>query len=124
MNFKKYLFVLPLLMFTFISYQGIGQDKIYKMAQKAPKPRTGLEAFHDYVSKNVQRHKKGVTGNVFVQFVVEKDGKLSNIKVLKGLGGAACNNAVIKVLQEAPRWYPGKQNGKPVRVKKILAVKI
>lgn len=124
MNFKKYLFVLSLLSFTFISYQGIGQDKIYRMAQKAPQPRTGLEAFHDYVAKNVQMQKKGVSGNVFVQFVVEKDGKLSNIKVLKGVGGSACNNAVIKVLQSAPRWYPGKQNGKPVRVKKVLAVKI
>lgn len=124
MTVKNYIPIIFLLAFTFIAQQAISQDKIYKMAQKSPHPKTGLEAFHEYVSQNVQIHKKGVSGNVFVQFIVEKNGQLSNIKVLKGIGGASCNNAVIKVLRSAPRWYPGKQNGRPVRVQKVLAVKI
>jgi len=108
--------------FTFTARQAVGQGKIYKMAQNPPKPMRGLEAFHEHVIQNVQKYKSGVRGNVFVQFVVEKDGKLSNIKVLKGLGNT--NQAVIKALQTAPRWLPGKQNGRPVRVQKILALKI
>jgi len=108
--------------FTFTAQLAVGQGKIYKMAQNPPKPKRGLEAFHEHVSQNVQKYKSGVRGNVFVQFVVEKDGKLSNIKVLKGVGNT--NQAVIKALQTAPRWLPGKQNGRPVRVQKILAVKI
>ncbi len=123
MTLKNYLSCLVLLLaFAFTAQQAIGQEKIYKMAQNPPKPKRGLEAFHEHVTQNVQKFKSGVRGNVFVQFVVEKDGKLSNIKVLKGLKNT--NNAVIKALQTAPRWLPGKQNGRPVRVRKVLAVKI
>lgn len=122
MTFKNYAPLLFLLTLAFVSTQAIGQGKIYKMSQKPPKPKTGLEAFHEHVSQKVKVHKKEASGNVFVQFVVEKDGKLSNVKVLKGIGGT--NNAIIKAIQSAPRWLPGKQNGRPVRVQKVLAVKI
>lgn len=122
MTFKDYSPLLFLLTLALVSTQAIGQGKIYKMAQKPPKPKTGLEAFHEHVSQKVKVHKKEVSGNVFVQFVVEKDGKLSNIKVLKGIGGT--NNVIIKAIQSAPRWLPGKQNGRPVRVQKVLAVRL
>ncbi|OJJ20828.1 hypothetical protein BKI52_09605 [marine bacterium AO1-C] len=123
MTLKNYLpYLVLFLAFTFTAQQAIGQERIYKMAQNPPKPKRGLEAFHEHVTQNVQKYKSGARGNVFVQFVVEKDGKLSNIKVLKGVGNT--NKAVIKALETAPRWLPGKQNGRPVRVQKILAVKI
>lgn len=123
MTFKNCISCLILLAaFAFVAPQAFSQGKIYKMAQKPPKPKTGLEAFHEHVSQNVRKQKSGVRGSVFVQFVVEKDGKLSNVKVLKGVGGS--NQAVIRAIQSAPRWMPGKQNGRPVRVQKILAVKI
>lgn len=57
----------------------------------------------------------GVQGKVFVQFVVEKDGSISNIKILRGVD-ESLNQEAIRVIQSMPKWIPGKQRGKPVRV--------
>ena len=57
-----------------------------------------------------------VQGKVFLSFVVEKDGKLTDIQVTRGLGSGTDEEA-IRVLKASPRWNPGIQNGKPVRVK-------
>jgi protein TonB len=103
------------------------EDKIYPMAETPPAPEGGLSVFFEYTEDNLdcpaEAKKKGVKGNVYVQFVVEKDGQLSNIKVVKGLG-YGCDEAVIKCLQSAPRWKAGKQGGKPVRVQKTMAIQI
>lgn len=56
-----------------------------------------------------------VEGKVYVQFVVEADGTLTNAKVLRGLS-ADCDKEALRVISEMPRWKPGKQNGRPVRV--------
>jgi periplasmic protein TonB len=86
-----------------------------------------MMAYLDYTEENIERpmeaKKQGVKGNVFVQFIVEKDGKITNIKVIKGLG-SGCDEAVIQCLQKAPRWIPGMQNGKNVRVQKTLAIAV
>jgi len=58
---------------------------------------------------------KKISGKVFVQFVVEKDGKISNIKVIRGIGGG-CDEEAMRVISLMPAWKPGTQNGKPVPV--------
>jgi protein TonB len=60
-----------------------------------------------------------VEGRVFLQFVVNKDGSLTDIKVVKGIG-AGCDEEAIRVLKSAPRWSPGKQRGVPVRQRMVL----
>lgn len=101
------------------------QDMVFLVADQSPKPNGGLCAFFEYTEDNIRKSDeakvKGVKGNVFVQFVVEKDGTLSNIKVIKGIG-YGCDEAVIKVLEKAPRWTPGIQKGKPVRVQHTMAI--
>lgn len=56
-----------------------------------------------------------IQGKVFVQFVVEKDGSISNVKVMRGVDGSLDQEAV-RVIESMPKWIPGKQRGKPVRV--------
>jgi protein TonB len=63
----------------------------------------------------------GVEGKVFVQFVVDKDGTLTDIKAVKGIG-AGCDEEAVRVLKAAPKWKPGKQRGRPVKVRMILPI--
>ena len=60
-----------------------------------------------------------IEGKVFVQFVVEKDGSLSDVHVIKGIG-AGCDEEAIRVVQNAPKWKPAKQRGRPVRQRLVL----
>jgi protein TonB len=84
-----------------------------------------MEDFYKYVSKNIeypkQARRMGIEGKVFVQFVVDKDGSLSDVKVIKGIG-AGCDEEAIRVLKESPKWTPGKQRGRPVRVRMSLPI--
>jgi protein TonB len=57
-----------------------------------------------------------------VNFVIEKDGNITGIKVLRGIGGG-CNEESIRIVKIMPKWTPGKQRGKPVRVSFNLPVK-
>jgi len=58
---------------------------------------------------------------VFVNFVVEPDGSVSNVKVLRGIGGG-CDEEAMRVVKTMPKWKPGKQRGKAVRVSYTLPV--
>lgn len=100
-------------------------DEIFTIVEENPTPVGGFKAFYDYVSKNLHYPRKakqlGIEGRVFVQFVVEKDGSLTDIQVIKGIGGG-CDEEAVRVIREAPKWNPGKQRGRPVRVRMILPV--
>ena len=63
----------------------------------------------------------GIQGKVFVTFVVEKDGKVTDVRVLRGIGGG-CDEEAIRVVKSMPKWNPGKQRGKPVRVQFNLPI--
>ncbi len=100
-------------------------DEIFTIVEENPAPVGGFKAFYDYVSKNLHYPRKakqlGIEGRVFVQFVVEKDGSLTDVHVVKGIGGG-CDEEAVRVISGAPRWNPGKQRGRPVRVRMILPV--
>lgn len=88
--------------------------------EKQPEFPGGINKFYAYVGKNLKYPsmavENNVQGKVFLSFVVEKDGKLTDITVTRGLGSGTDEEAV-RVLKSSPRWTPGIQNGKPVRVK-------
>ena len=88
-------------------------------------PGGGLAAFGKYVGKNFRyspmAREQGVSGKVIMSFVVEKDGNLTDIKVLRDLGLGTGEEA-IRVLKASPRWSPGIQNGRPVRVAYTLPI--
>ena len=62
-----------------------------------------------------------IEGKVFVQFVVDKDGNLTNVQAIKGIG-AGCDEEAVRVIAKAKRWSPGKQRGRPVKVRMILPI--
>jgi len=101
-------------------------NTIHAMAgiEKKPDFPGGLAKFHEFVNRNFNLNAgyKG-KGKVFVMFVVEKDGSLSDIKVLRDVGFDTGKEAV-RLLKAAPRWIPGEQNGKKVRVHYSLPIEI
>ena len=98
-------------------------DKVYEKVEVMPEFPGGDQAMMDFVAKNVQYPKeameKEISGRVLVGFIVEKDGSISETEVVKGIGGG-CDEEAVRVVKAMPKWKPGKQDGKPVRVHFIL----
>lgn len=101
-------------------------NQIYNTAGIEVKPEFpgGMAKFYKYVGDNYRApEEEGLKGKVYVTFVVEKDGSLTDIKVLRDIGYGTGKEA-IRVLSKCPRWNPGIQNGKPVRVLYSLPIQI
>jgi protein TonB len=100
-------------------------DEIFTIVEDQPAPVGGMQAFYRYIADNLvypaHARRVGIEGRVFVQFVVEKDGSLTDIQVVKGIG-AGCDEEAVCVIAGAPSWNPGKQRGRPVRVRMILPI--
>jgi protein TonB len=91
-----------------------------------PEFKGGAGAMTKYLVESIKYPKtareKGINGTVYVTYVVEKDGAVSNVKILRGIGGG-CDEEAIRVVREMPNWIPGKNKGKPVRVQFNLPIK-
>jgi protein TonB len=100
-------------------------EEIFTIVEDQPEPKGGMAAFYEYVGKNLkypaQARGMGIEGKVFVEFVVDKDGSITNVKAIKGIG-AGCDEEAIRVIADAPKWSPGKQRGRPVKVRMILPI--
>ena len=106
--------------------ENIVEEEIFVTAEEMPTFQGGdLSKFRNWVMQNVKYPQialeNGIQGNVVVKFVVEKDGKLSNIQVLQ-TPDKTLADAAVQVLQKSPKWKPGKQRNKPVRVTYTLPV--
>ncbi len=90
----------------------------YKV-EKKPEFPGGEKAFYKYLSDNIKYPesalKNKIQGTVWVKFIIEKDGSISNIKAIRKVNPDLDKEAV-RVIKSMPKWKPGKQNGKPVRV--------
>jgi len=100
-------------------------EEIFTIVEDQPAPKGGMAAFYEYVGKQLkypaQARRMGIEGRVFVEFVVDKDGSITDVKAIKGIG-AGCDEEAIRVIQAAPKWNPGKQRGRPVKVRMILPI--
>jgi TonB family protein len=98
-------------------------DSIYQIVDEMPQYPGGEKAMMEYVAKNVkypqEAKDKEIQGRVFVSFVVEKDGSVSTVKVLRGIGGG-CDEEAVRVVSSMPKWKPGIKDGKPVRVSYMM----
>ena len=106
--------------------ENIVEEEIFVTAEEMPTFQGGdLSKFRNWVQSNVKYPQialeNGIQGNVVIKFVVEKDGKLSNIQVLQSPDKTLAD-AAVQVLQKSPKWKPGKQRNKPVRVTYTLPV--
>jgi protein TonB len=100
-------------------------DEIFTVVEETAAPKGGMPAFYKYIREKMkypaQARRMGVEGKVFVQFVIGKDGSITDVKVIKGIG-AGCDEEAARVMQGAPPWNPGKQRGKAVKQRYTLPI--
>lgn len=101
------------------------EETIYVVVEEEPDFPGGMEALLKYLQDNIQypqlAKENNITGKVFVTFVVEKDGRVTQVKLLRDIGGG-CGNEAMRVVKAMPKWKPGKQQGRPVRTQFNLPV--
>jgi protein TonB len=116
-------------------YNGVDENPIFTYKYKNSKDRPDL-AFGYYFMNNLrypQEAKRfGIEGIVAVRFIIEKDGSVSNVTLIKSMRSTSnypddidkkCNEEALRLIREMPKWEAGKQNGKPVRVQMNYAVR-
>ena len=102
-----------------------GQDPVYEVCEVLPEFPGGMSEMMKFVQENMkypqEAHANGVQGRVIVNYIVEKDGSLSNIHVVRSVDPLLDAEA-LRVVSLMPKWKPGKQDGKPVRVKFTIPI--
>ena len=108
-----------------VEEEEVSEQEIFQIVEEMPAYPGGDQKLMEYVAKNIKypqiARETGIQGRVFVGFVVEPDGSVSNVKVLRGIGGG-CDEEAMRVVKSMPKWKPGKQRGKAVRVSYMLPV--
>jgi protein TonB len=101
------------------------EEKTLLFAEQQPEFNGGMEAFSKFLQKNLKypstAARAGVEGKVFVEFTVGTDGAIQGAKVVKGIG-FGCDEEALRVITLMPNWNPGKQSGRPVRVRFTLPI--
>ena len=103
-----------------------GDDKVYLACENAPAFPGGTHAMYKYLADNIkypaEAKAAGKQGRVMVQFVVRKDGSVSDVSVAKSAGNLLLDNEAVRVVSSMPKWNPGTQGGKPVNVQYTIPV--
>ena len=102
-------------------------DKVYEVCEQMPIFEGGDAALLKYLRENLKYPDKtkdrGVQGRVVIGFIVEKDGSLTDVKVLRPVD-IDLDAEVLRLVKGMPKWIPGRQNGKRVRVRYLLPIHI
>ena len=97
----------------------ISESQIFMEADRMPEFPGGEDSLSKYLADNIiypqMAIENSIQGQVFITFVVETDSTISNVNVLRGIGGG-CDEEAVRVIESMPKWIPGMQRGKPVRV--------
>ncbi len=100
-------------------------EEVFTIVENQPEFPGGMPAFYKFVGDNMkypsQARRMGIEGRVFVQFVVDKDGTVTEVKSVKGIG-AGCDEEAERVLRMSPKFKPGKQRGRSVKVRMVLPI--
>ena len=118
----KVALMMLVLLFSFMTStaQTKKNDMLFSVVEVMPQYPGGQIAMMKYIMENMkypeQAMKKGIQGRVAVSFIVEKDGSISDVKPILSVH-PLLNKEAVRVVESMPKWSPGKQNGKPVRVR-------
>ena len=97
------------------------EEVIFVVVESMPEFPGGQQALFKYINENVKypviAQENGIQGRVICQFVVNKDGSIVDIEVVRSGGDPSLDKEAVRVVKSMPKWKPGKQRGKPVRVK-------
>ena len=106
--------------------EDVVEDKVFTFVEQQPQFPGGDAAMLKYLGENIRypsvAQRNGLEGLVVLQFVVDQNGGISDIVVVKKLGGGTDEEA-MRVVKSMPKWSPGKQNGRPVKVRYTLPVR-
>ncbi len=101
------------------------ENKVFDVVEQMPSYPGGMSALMQYLSSNIKypviAEENGIQGRVICTFVVERDGSITDVKVVKSVDPSLDKEA-MRVIKSMPHWIPGKQNGSAVRVKYTLPV--
>ena len=118
----KVVLMMLVLLFSFMTStaQTKKNDMLFSVVEVMPQYPGGQIAMLKYIMENIkypeQAMKEGIQGRVAVRFIVEKDGSISDVKPILSVH-PLLNKEAVRVVESMPKWTPGKQNGKPVRVR-------
>ncbi len=108
-----------------VEEEEVVEAEVFTIVEEMPSYPGGDQKMYEYLGKNIKypqiARESSIQGRVFVNFVVEPDGSVSNVKVLRGIGGG-CDEEAVRVVKSMPKWKAGKQRGKAVRVSYTLPV--
>lgn len=102
------------------------KESVYDQVEVKPEFPGGMPALVKYLQENIKYPSAALAekaqGKAFVRFVVEKDGSITNTEIIKSSGNIYLDNEALRVASNMPKWKPGMQHGKPVRVFFMLPV--
>lgn len=102
------------------------EDVVYKIVEQMPEFPGGEKALRAFLTENVKypsiAKENGIYGRVICQFIVEKDGSISDVEAVKSSGERSLDNEAIRVIKSMPKWKPGKQRNKPVRARFTMPI--
>ncbi len=108
-----------------ITEQSEDGSEIFTIVEETATPTNGMDGFYTFIKTNLSypqtARDKRTEGKVFVQFIINEDGRLSDVTVIKGLGDG-CDEEAIRVVGLSPNWKPGKQKGIPVKQRMVLPI--
>ncbi len=95
------------------------EEQIFTSVEQSPEFPGGQTEMYRFINSNIKypanAQRNSIAGRVFVKFVIEKDGSIGAVEVMKGIG-FGCDEEAVRVIKSMPKWNPGRQNGKSVRV--------
>ena len=101
------------------------EDVVFTMVEDQPEFPGGISAFYEYIGENLKypalAKELGVEGRVFVQFVIDKDGSVTEVQSVKGIG-SGCDQEAVRVMESAPNFIPGRQRDQAVKVRMVLPI--
>ncbi|BDD03242.1 energy transducer TonB [Aureibacter tunicatorum] len=101
------------------------EDYVYFAEEMATFKKGGMKGFYKYISRHLKYPKaaksRGIEGRVFVEFIIDKQGNLTNAKVLKGID-ESCDAEALRVIKSSPQWHAAKQSGRAVKVKMTIPI--
>ncbi|OQX79775.1 MAG: energy transducer TonB [Bacteroidetes bacterium 4484_276] len=111
---------------VFEEEEEVVEMEIFTVVESMPSFPGGDAARMKFLQENIKypqmARESGIQGTVYVTFVVEHDGSVTDVRILRGIGGG-CDEEAVRVINSMPKWNAGKQRGKPVRVQFNMPIK-
>ncbi len=120
------LFILSTCIYAQTEEMETKPNEVFNIVEESPSFPGGDVKLYEFLAENLEypeeARMKGISGIVYVSFIIEQDGSLTNATIIQDIGGG-CGEEVLRVVNSMPKWSPGRQKGKAVRVQFNLPVK-